>query len=75
MIPGPLYTAHLAGNGDLVGLLVGVAAVAVREVDVAVGLRHHAADRVPPLPDNVRVVRVAHVHLHRHAAKHIKNLD
>ena len=49
----------------LVTLLVGVAPVAVWEVDVAVGLGHHPPDRVPALADDVAVVSVAHVHLHR----------
>ena len=70
--PSPLYAAHFSSNGDLVGLLVGIAAVAVGEVDVTVGLRHHPAYRVAPLPDDVRVVGVAHVHLHRHAASTTK---
>ena len=49
----------------LVTLLVRVAPVAVREVDVAVGLGHDAPYRVPALADDVAVVSVAHVHLHR----------
>ena len=49
----------------LVTLLVRVAPVAVREVDVAVSLGHDAPDRVPSLTDDVTVVSVAHVHLHR----------
>ena len=32
---------------------------------MAVGLGHHPPDRVPALADDVAVVSVAHVHLHR----------
>ena len=51
-------------NPNLVGLLVGVGPVGVREVDVAVGLHHDAPDGVAALADDVRVVGVSHVHLH-----------
>ena len=47
--PGGLDAVQLSGDGHLVALLVGVGAVRVGEVDVAVGLRHHAPNRVSAL--------------------------
>ena len=52
----------------LVTLLVRVAPVAVREVDVTIGLCHHPPDGVAPLAYDVGVVGVGHVHLHGHSA-------
>ena len=49
----------------LVTLLVRVAPIAVREVDVAIGFCHDAPYRVPALADNVAMVSVTNVHLHR----------
>ena len=48
----------------LVTLLIRIAPVAVRKVDVAAGLCHHSSDGVPALADDVAVVGVGHVHLH-----------
>merc|ERR1719233_1387983 len=66
--PGPLHSCHLPRYGNLVTLLIGIAPVAVREVDMAVSLRHYSPDCVSALADNVGVVCVAYVHLHSDSA-------
>ena len=50
--PGSLDAVDFPRDGHLVTLLVGVGAIRVGEVDVAVGLRHDAPYRVPAL--NIR---------------------
>ena len=47
--PCGLDAVQLSGDGHLVALLVGVGAVRVGEVDVAIGLRHDAPNRVSAL--------------------------
>ena len=54
-----------ANKTYLVTLLIWITAVTVWEVNVTVCLGHYPPDRVPALPDDVAVVGVGDVHLHR----------
>lgn len=64
--PGPLHALQATAQRHLVGLLGGIGAVRVREVDVRVGVVHDALDVVAAASNDVRVVRVADVHFHDH---------
>jgi len=64
--PGPLHALQTAAQRHLVGLLRGIGAVRIGEVDVGVGVVHDALDVVATSSDDVRVVRVADVHFHNH---------
>lgn len=72
---GALDAVQLSGDGDQVALLRLVGAVRVGKVDVAARVLHDAADRVAAAADDVRVVRVAHLHLQRHSIALLRNVQ
>lgn len=64
--PCLLHASNLSRYGDLVALLLLTASVGVWEVDVAFGVVHHPLNDGAPFADDMRVLRVRHVHLQRH---------
>ena len=66
---GSFNNPHKQATSNLVTLLIRVASVAVREMNVAVSFSHDSPDRIATFPYNVGVVCVAYIHLHCHSTE------
>lgn len=62
-----LDALHFAGNGHLVALFLVITAIAVGKVYMTASLLHHAFNGQSTFPNDVRVIGVADVELHRDA--------
>ena len=53
---------------NLVALLVWIASIRIRKMDVTASFVHYAANCIPSFADDVRVISVRYIHFHRHAS-------
>lgn len=64
---GAFDAPHLASDGDLIALVLVIAAVAIWEMDVTASFLHHSFNRQAAFADDMRMVGVTNVQLHGHS--------